>query len=169
MMTTVTHAGSYPQPMLEVGRATTADVATIALLVNAYARRGDLLPRTPDAIAATVDDWVVARLGGRVIACGSLLPYTAALAEVRSLAVAENAQGLGLGRQIVGALIDEGRRRGIPTLFALTRAVPFFQKMGFSVTEKERFPQKVWTDCQACPLMEMCDETAMVLELVIPQ
>ena len=65
--------------------------------------------------------------------------------------------------------IDEGRRRGIPTLFALTRAVPFFEKMGFSITEKERFPQKVWNDCNICPLKEMCDETAMVLELVVTQ
>ena len=148
-----------------VGRARAGDVPGIARLVNAYVRRGDLLPRSPADIARGIDDWVVARSGDMVVGCGSLLRYAPHLAEIRSLAVAESAQGLGLGKAIVSTLIEEGRRRHIPTLFALTRAVPFFLRMGFTITEKERFPQKVWTDCDACPLQAMCDETAVFLEL----
>ncbi len=57
------------------------------------------------------------------------------------------------------------RARGIPTVFALTRAVPFFERLGFAVTDKERFPEKVWKDCVVCPLQHACDETAVVMDL----
>ena len=148
------------------------DLPELVELVNTYARRGDLLPRTPHSIAMTLPDWVIARqhdpISGRarLVGCGSLLRYGAHLAEVRSLAVADEAQGLGVGRQIVDALEAAGRAQNIPTLFALTRAVPFFEKMGFVITQKEFFPEKVWNDCSICPLKDNCDETAVVKELV---
>jgi len=44
-------------------------------------------------------------------------------------------------------------------------SLPFFERMGFVVTNRERFPEKVWTDCVICPLKERCDEIAVVLEL----
>ncbi|MCZ7672678.1 MAG: hypothetical protein M5U34_38950 [Chloroflexi bacterium] len=37
------------------------------------------------------------------------------------------------------ASILEAQQRSIPTLFALTRAVPFFRKLGFRITTKELF------------------------------
>ncbi len=155
-----------PHPVVQVRPAATGDLAGIIQLVNEYARRGDLLPRPPEAIARTLADWVVGvDTTGQVLGCGSLLIYTAQLAEVRSLAVAPAAQGIGLGRAVVEALVTEAGRRNIPTLFALTRAVPFFQRLGFHITEKDRFPQKIWQDCVLCPLRENCDETAVVREL----
>jgi amino-acid N-acetyltransferase len=88
-----------------------------------------------------------------------------ALVEVRSLAVLPVFRSYGLGRKIVLALVERARQRGIPTVFALTRAVAFFERLGFSVTNKERFPEKVWRDCAICPLQHACDETAVVLEI----
>lgn len=150
-----------------VVRPTKADVPSLVALVNAYALRGDLLPRSEASIRETLGDWVIGKVGDTVIACGSLLMYSPVLAEVRSLAVADAAQGTGLGRQVVQALLDEARVRKVPTVFALTRVVGFFERMGFMVTEKEFFPQKVWNDCAVCPLKDDCDETAVVLELAI--
>jgi len=40
-----------------------------------------------------------------------------------------------------------------------------FESNGFHRMEKERFPQKVWSDCAVCPKRECCDEIAMVREL----
>ncbi len=149
-----------------------ADLPGLVALVNTYARRGDLLPRSEESIRRTLPNWNIAKVdagpdgrGGRVVACGSLLFYSSILAEVRSLAVADEVQGMGLGRQIVEALIAEGRTLGVATLFALTRAVPFFERLGFSITDTSFFPQKVWNDCAICPLKDACDETAVVLEL----
>ncbi|MDJ0753271.1 MAG: GNAT family N-acetyltransferase [Ardenticatenaceae bacterium] len=152
---------------IEIVVPSSEDLPELVDLVNTYARRGDLLPRTPESIAATLSDWVIAKRhnlhGDRftILGCGSLLSYGPHLAEVRSLAVADEAQGLGVGRKIVEALIAKGEAKQIPTLFALTRAVPFFLKLGFHLTDKALFPQKVWTDCAICPLKDNCDETAV--------
>ncbi len=143
-------------------KPTEADLDSLVTLINAYAKRGDLLPRTADSVKESLPDWVIAKVGDTVIACGSLLRYSPVLAEVRSLAVADTAQGLGLGRQIVAQLEIDAQKQKIPTLFALTRVVQFFEKMGFTITEKEYFPQKVWNDCNHCPIQDNCDETAVV-------
>jgi N-acetylglutamate synthase-like GNAT family acetyltransferase len=151
--------------MNEIRPAVYADVPGIVTLVSEHARRGDLLPRTAAAVEQTVAEWYVAVLGGQVAGCGSLQVYGPHLAEIRSLAVHDGAKGQGWGAALVQALVSEARRRQIPRLFALTRAVPFFERCGFSATNRFLIPEKVWRDCRACPLQQRCDETAMVLDL----
>ena len=145
------------------------DVPEILFLVNEHARRGDLLPRTAASIHDTLNDWLIAKdEAGAIVACVCLYNYSPALAEVRSLAVHDRAKGGGWGSTLLKAIILEARRRDIQTLFALTRAVRFFQRGGFELTSRERFPQKVWRDCRHCALIDRCDETAVVLNLVHP-
>ena len=149
-----------PGPAL-VRPARIEDVPAIGELVAYYARQRDLLPRPVADIYQSVREWMVAEMDGEIVACGSLLIMWADLAEVRSLAVAPDHQGQGLEQAIVNALIDEARRLHITTVFCLTRSVPFFSKLGFEVTERDRFPRKVWKDCVHCPLFSNCDEVAM--------
>ena len=147
--------------------ATIDDLDEIVALVVEFAKRGDLLPRSAESIRLTIDDWVLALLDDEIVGIGSLLQYTPILAEVRSLAVSDSAQGFGFGRKIVNALVEMARGRNIPTVFALTRAVPFFLKCGFTVTEKENFPEKIWHACRLCPIQDNCDEIAVVLPLEV--
>ncbi len=155
---------------MNVRKARPEDVPGILALVNEHARRGDLLPRTAASIHDTLADWLIAKDdAGELVACVSLYPYSPVLAEVRSLAVHDRAKGGGWGSTLLKALVLEARRRGVVTLFALTRAVGFFQKGGFHISARERFPEKVWRDCVNCPLLDRCDETAVVLHLGIPQ
>ncbi len=146
-------------------RASTSDVPAISCLVEEYAGPGYLLPRRPKEIERTIGSWFIVQLGNELLACGSLLPYSESLAEIRSMAVAPGHSGQGHGSAVLTALIEEGRRRGYQTLFALTRAVPFFENHGFSVSHHLHFPEKVWRDCLACPFIDDCDETAVVLDL----
>lgn len=148
-----------------VRKATVDDVPEIFALVSEYARRGAVLPRTLLSINSTIDDWLVAEVGGEILGCVSLQGYSSGLAEVRTLIVRDGVRGLGLGRSLIESLLAEVRRRDIPTLFALTRTVPYFERFGFSVTEREAFPEKVWRDCRQCPFLNNCDETAVVLRL----
>jgi len=147
---------------MRIRKATLHDGPAIHALVADYARRGEVLPRTLSEIYETIRAWMVAEEEGQVIGCGALVILDADLAEVRSLAVAPAYQGNGIGRKIVEALIEEGKALGVTTVFALTRAVPFFERLGFAVTEKERFPRKIWRDCLKCSLFPYCDETAVV-------
>ena len=137
----------------------------IATLVNAHAFLGSVLPRSIQSIYNTIDDWVVAEAAGEILGCVSLVTYYSGLVEVRSLAVQDSCQGLGIASRLLEALIAEAERRRIPTLFALTRKIAFFGRFGFQISERARFPEKVWHDCQACPLLDNCDETAMVRHL----
>ncbi len=152
-----------------IRRATLADAPAMADLVNLGEREGQLLPRSLESIRASIDDWIVATTNGRVVGVGSLLEMSPTLSEVRSLAVAPDYRANGVGATIVDALVDQARARGIETVFALTRAVPFFEKQGFVITDKENFPEKVWRDCSICPVRLACDEVAMVKSVVNPQ
>lgn len=148
--------------VLIIRPATLADAPGIAALVNVGEREGQLLPRSLDSIRASISDWIVATDDERVIGCGSLVEMGPTLSEVRSLAIAPAYRKHGIGVKIVEALIQEARERRVPAVFALTRAVLFFEKLGFRISEKENFPEKVWRDCSVCPVQFACDEVAMV-------
>ncbi len=152
---------------IQIRPANLDDVQAILMLIAQNARRGGLLPRGEASIRAHIDNFLIAESANSnsMVGCGSLLPMNTTLVELRSLAVDENARGGGIGKLIVAALIDEARKRKFGTLFALTRAVAFFEKCGFAVAPKEFFPEKVWNDCVACPLLENCDEVAVMLPL----
>jgi len=123
------------------------------------------LPRSVEAIQESIDNWIVVNGDESIVACGSLFFHTPYLAEIRSLAVDERTERTGLGSAIVKALIDEAQNRGVHTIFALTRVVPFFERLGFKLGIKEWFPEKVWHDCSNCPVRDRCDENAVVMRL----
>jgi argininosuccinate synthase len=178
-----------------VRQATENDVSAIMALVSGNARKGGLLPRSEENIRATLQNWKVAQLvaspqppttndqrpatndqppatsdqrpatSDQVIGCGSLVPMNTTLVELRSLAVDEQLRGGGVGQLLVKALVEEARQRRFGTIFALTRAVRFFARCGFATTSKEHFPEKVWRDCVACPMLANCDEVAMTIQL----
>ncbi len=151
---------------MNIRAARETDVPAILDLVEQHVRQGNLLPRSIESIQSTIADWLVGvDAEGDIVACVSLFRYTPELAEVRSLAVADKVKGQGYGRTIVKALIAQARLRQVPVLFALTRVAPFFHKLGFQNSHKERFPEKVWRDCRMCPLFHECDETAVVMHL----
>ncbi len=150
---------------MSIRTAVEADIPAILQLVNDHANRGDVLPRTESSIRETVGNWLIGEDDEGVAACVNLLYYTPFLAEVRSLAVHDRVKGQRWGSRIVKALIAEAKRRELPTLFALTRAITFFQRAGFAVTEITCFPQKVRQDCAFCPIQEACDETAVIMQL----
>ena len=146
--------------------ATPADIPALARIVAAHAVTGEVLPRGPQSILDGLADWrIVKDDAGKLIACGSLWIYGPKLAELRSIIVEEAHRGEGFGALVVSGLVEEARRLEIQTVFTLTRAVPFFERCGFRISNKERFPEKIWKDCHLCPLMHDCDETALILEL----
>jgi amino-acid N-acetyltransferase len=147
---------------IAIRKATLVDARGIADLVNLGEREGQLLPRSLESIRTDINNWIVAEDDGRIIGVGSLLEMNHTLVEVRSLAVAPEYRKFGIGGRIVTALVNEARARGRTTVFALTRAVLFFEKLGFKITDKENFPEKVWRDCSICPVQFACDEVAMV-------
>lgn len=135
------------------------DIDGITALINEFSEQGLMLPKTPDAIAAALGDFVVgADEHGRVVACGALREYSTSLAEVSSLAVLAQAHGRGLGRRIVAEVERLARRRGIGEVFALTLAPDFFRALGYSVVGRGLYPEKIRRDCASCSRRFGCAE-----------
>ena len=146
-------------------KARTADAQQVHDLVNAFAGRGEMLPRTMGEVYENLRDFFVIRRGDEVLACVALHIVWEDLAEVRSLAVREESQAVGLGALLVQACIDEARRLGLTRLFALTFKPGFFEKLGFQQADVMTLPQKVWNECYRCPKFPSCNEIATVLDL----
>jgi amino-acid N-acetyltransferase len=87
------------------------------------------------------------------------------LAEIRSLAVAEDRHGLGYGSRLVETCLKEAVSLGLKRVFTLTYVQDFFSKLGFRMVEKSVLPHKVWADCLKCAKFPDCDETAMIIDL----
>jgi amino-acid N-acetyltransferase len=116
-----------------VRRARTADVLAIRALVDANARSGRLLDKPTVALFEDVQEFLIASTAeGEIAGCGALHVMWEDLAEVRTVAVAEQHQGRGVGNQIVLALLDTARDLGVSRVFVLTFAVEFFQRLGFA-------------------------------------
>ena len=101
----------------------------------------------------------------RIVGCAALHLDLAHLAEIKSLAVAEERQGYGYGKQLVLGCVAEGQELGLQTLFALTYKPGFFEKLDFCVVDKATLPHKVWNECIRCPKFPDCGEIAVVREL----
>ena len=156
---------SRPLQRLLVDKAGVRDAAEIHSLVNQFAQRGDMLPRTPAEVYENLRDFFVLRDGRQLLACVALHIVWEDLAEVRSLAVREESQAQGLGAILVQASVEEARSLGLSTLFALTYRPGFFEKLGFRQADVMSLPRKVWNECYRCPKFPGCNEIAMVLDL----
>ena len=134
-------------------------------LINHFADRGEMLHRPLSEIYENIRDYFVIRQGERVIACAALHVDWSDLAEIRSLAVAEDSQKQDLGAQLVKACLNEAREIGIATVYCLTYQPAFFEKLGFGQRDKMELPRKVWTECYRCPKFPDCGEVALIYQM----
>ena len=147
--------------MLRTRRAILPDVEKIHAIIRSYSGNGVLLPRTLAELCENVRDFVVAEVDGVVVGCGALHLYGSHLAEIRSIAVTPSAKGLGAGRKLVKALLQEAERHHVTCVCLFTRIPDFFARMGFGIATREELPDKIYKDCVHCPNLNACDEIAM--------
>lgn len=145
-----------------IRKAITADAAEIHRLVNMFADRGLMLPRSLSHLYENIRDFFVAVEDGHVVGCAALHVSWKDLAELKSLAVADHAQGRRYGCLLVEACKAEARVVGVTRVFALTYVPEFFEKLGFERVEKALLPRKVWTECVYCPKFADCTEVAVI-------
>jgi amino-acid N-acetyltransferase len=149
--------------MLKTRNAILPDVDQIHAIIQPYADEGTLLPRSKAELSENVRDFVVAEKDARVIGCGALHLYGTHLAEIRSIAVAPQSKGHGIGRLLVNALMEESRRHSVACVCLFTHTPGFFSHLGFAVAQRQHLPDKIYKDCVHCPQLTDCDEIAMVI------
>jgi len=138
------------------------DVKTIHSLLNHFADKGLLLGRSYSALYDQLRDFkVFTDSEERLLGVCALHISWEDLAEIRSLAVHEDAQGKNIGKKLVRACLEEANHFGIDKVFTLTYQAGFFRKQGFVDIDKNKLPHKIWSDCMNCPKFPDCDEEAL--------
>ncbi|MBW4055227.1 MAG: N-acetyltransferase [Proteobacteria bacterium] len=148
-----------------IRKAQIADVKNIQKLLMTFANQGDMLSRSLSELYESLRDFYVAEDEGVLLGAAALHVVWDDLAEVRSVAVVEDAGRKGIGSSLVQACISEACEIGLKRIFCLTYKPDFFAKHGFRLVDKAELPQKVWGDCIKCPKFPDCDENAMILDL----
>ncbi|MFA5516724.1 MAG: N-acetyltransferase [Desulfuromonadales bacterium] len=148
-----------------IRKARISDAKAIHKLLADFARDGLMLPRSLSDLYEAIRDFYVFEEAGQVVGTVCLHICWEDLAEVRSLAVAKDNSGQGIGRQLVVACLDEARQVGVHRVFALTYQQAFFEKLGFGLIEKSELPHKIWSDCLKCAKFPDCDEISVSIDL----
>lgn len=146
-------------------KAVLGDVDDIFRIIEEFAGKGVMLDRPVVELYDHLRDFFVYRVDGVAAGICALHIWGPQLGELRSLAVKDDYTGLGIGKSLVAACLDEAGTIGLKKVFALTYVTGFFAKLGFSVADKTVLPQKIWGDCRSCEKFPDCDETAVIREL----
>ncbi len=140
------------------------DVKAIHLLLNLFADKGQLLGRSISSLYDQLRDFVVyCDEDDTIVGVCALHICWENLAEIRSLAVAEDAHAKGIGTKLVQQCLQAADQLGIEQVFTLTYQRPFFLKLGFTDIDKKELPHKIWSDCINCSKFPDCDEEALII------
>lgn len=103
--------------------------------------------------------YVVADADGAVIGCAGVEGYGEA-GLLRSVAVAPEARGLGLGEQLTRSRIDHARDQRLVELWLLTTTAPtYFSRLGFGVIDRGNAPAQLAASAEfrdVCPASATC-------------
>ncbi|MFM7860849.1 MAG: amino-acid N-acetyltransferase [Candidatus Nanopelagicaceae bacterium] len=116
----------------EVRAARTSDVKGIRKLIDLYAPQRRILSKETVTLYESVQEFVVAVDGADVVGCGALHVLWEDVAEVRTVAVAEELRGKGVGHKILEKLIERAELLGVKKIFCLTFETEFFGRHGFN-------------------------------------
>ena len=112
-----------------------------------------------DLEAASTPHFLVARDGDALAGCVAVEPYGDA-GLLRSLAVAPEARGAGLGSRLVDAVEARARDAGLRALYLLTTtAAPFFAARGYAPADRADVPEAVRQSSEfasVCPASAAC-------------
>jgi len=153
---------AFGKSKIRTRKAILPDVPSIHALIAHYADAGLLLPRTIGELCENVRDFTVVEQKGSVIGCGALHLYGQHLAEVRSIAVHNDAQRQGAGSRLIEALLKEATQHQIAQVCLFTRSPRYFGRLGFVEVPHAVLPDKIFKDCRNCPMFTRCDEKAMI-------
>ena len=135
-----------PGAAVEVRRARAGDIRAIRAIVQPLAESRVLVAKEAVTYYEAVQQFRVAEVDGRVVGCGALHVMWEDLAEIRTLAVAPDAKGMGVGSALLGALIEDARALGVDRLFCLTFEVDFFSRHGFERIEGQAVDPDVYAE-----------------------
>ncbi|MGL4340092.1 MAG: amino-acid N-acetyltransferase [Rhodoglobus sp.] len=132
--------------------ARTSDVPMIQQLVEPLVQQRILLGKDRVVLYEAVQEFRVAETPeGRLIGCGALHVMWEDLAEVRTLAVAPDCLGHGVGHHILQRIEADAAGLGLSRLFCLTFEKRFFERHGFEVIAEDIVAPEVFAQLALSP------------------
>jgi amino-acid N-acetyltransferase len=119
------------------------DLPDILRLMEPLMQKGILVRREPEQIQEKRNDYVVFEIDGSIHASGALHDWGEGQGEIAAVATDPLYADLGLGRRIVGYLIERARKSGMGRVFALTtHTQDWFETLGFKEATVESLPEQ---------------------------
>ena len=144
-------ANETSQSRFQIARAGAGDLEDIARLFKAYAAYigvdlsyqdfASELATLPGKYAPPKGQLLIARNAqGDAIGCVALRPLQERICEMKRLFVSPEGRGLGLGRALAHAVVDEAKRLGyaeirLDTLPSMRAAIGLYEALGFVATD----------------------------------
>ncbi|MFH1692315.1 MAG: N-acetyltransferase [Candidatus Omnitrophota bacterium] len=149
---------------MTIRKATIKDAQSIHRLINFFAGKNLMMPRSLNEIYENIRDfWVAFDKNGVLAGCAALhIVGWEGLAEIKSLAVEKKFQKKTVGSALVNTCLTEASYLKISNVFVLTYQPVFFRKLGFKTISKNKLPHKIWVECCNCPKFPNCTETALI-------
>jgi amino-acid N-acetyltransferase len=119
------------------------DLPDVLRLMEPLMQRGILVRRSAEQIQEKKDDYVVYEMDGSVHACGALHDWGEKQGEIAAMATDSLYADLGLGRRVMGCLIERARKKGFRRVFVLTtHTQDWFESLGFREASVESLPER---------------------------
>jgi amino-acid N-acetyltransferase len=119
------------------------DLPDILRLMEALMQKGVLIRRNAEQIQEKKDDYSVLEIDGSIRACGALHDWGESQGEIAAVATDPNYTDLGLGRRIVGYLIEKAKKSKMRRVFVLTtQSQDWFELLGFKEASVDSLPEK---------------------------
>ncbi|MCS7185268.1 MAG: GNAT family N-acetyltransferase, partial [bacterium] len=78
-----------------------------------------------------IDNFFVAIIDNKIIGCVALDIYSKKLAEIRSLAVLEEYENMGVASKLICKCIDVAKKNGVYEVLVITDELNLFKRLGF--------------------------------------
>ena len=111
-----------------IRKATVNDVKKIQKLVNYYAKRERMLPRSLNELYENIRDFYVYAEGKNIYGTCALHVDWEDLSEIKSLAVAKSKSGKMIGTKLMEECLKDAKRLKLKKVFALTYIPGFFER-----------------------------------------
>lgn len=127
---------------IEINRETPLQPQIVALIEKSNDYMASLYPATSnhlvdlETLTGSHVDFLVARVDGEIQGCCALVEAGDGTGEIKRMYVDENSRGLGLGKQLLEAIFNHGRLRGLShirleTGISQPEAIGLYRKAGF--------------------------------------
>ncbi len=148
-----------------IRKAKIQDIKQIQSLINSFAKKDLMLPRSLNELYENIRDFWVYEVNKKIVGCCALHISWEDLVEIKSLAVLKHSQSKGIGTELMLTCLDEAKELGAKRIFVLTYKPGYFQQFGFKRVKNSHLPHKIWAECINCCKFPNCQEIALLKQL----